>query len=365
MKNIIYVSNSILPDTSANSVHVMKMCNGFAENSGNVELLAKTKLKKIDHTELFNNYAVPSSFGIKLFCITSIPFHSVLISLIGFTYYILINLKKYHLIYSRNRHTSFILAILGVKQKYELHGISGLYLQRKIDQFICRSSSVTQIVAISKVLKDDLIDLLEIPERKILVAHDGADVLDIEKIKSARLDGAKQYNIGYVGSLLPGKGVDLICEVATQLPDIGFHIVGGSGELLLSYIENHKNINNLNFYGHVNQKKVQQFIKAFDAVVLPNSKRVITANGEDIGRYTSPLKLFEYLSFNKKILISRIQSFYEVVNEKQVIYFEPDNVDDLIRAINKLIKFNTYFNGCDLVKKRFSWRERAKKVYIS
>ncbi len=53
MSNLIYISNSILPSNSANSVHVMKMCNAFSKNGYNVTLLAKTDSREDDKTIFF------------------------------------------------------------------------------------------------------------------------------------------------------------------------------------------------------------------------------------------------------------------------------------------------------------------------
>ena len=48
--NILYISNSIIPSRTANSIHVMKMCQAFADNGHEVTLLAliiKVNLKKM------------------------------------------------------------------------------------------------------------------------------------------------------------------------------------------------------------------------------------------------------------------------------------------------------------------------------
>ena len=47
---IVYISNSTIPSKAANSVHVMKMCQAFADNGHEVVLLAPIEnfnMKKI------------------------------------------------------------------------------------------------------------------------------------------------------------------------------------------------------------------------------------------------------------------------------------------------------------------------------
>mgnify|MGYP001195289087 FL=1 len=45
---ILYISNSIIPSRTANSIHVMKMCQAFADNGHEVILLAPDKKKKYE-----------------------------------------------------------------------------------------------------------------------------------------------------------------------------------------------------------------------------------------------------------------------------------------------------------------------------
>ena len=40
---ILYISNSVIPSRKANSIHVMKMCQAFADNGHKVILLAPNK----------------------------------------------------------------------------------------------------------------------------------------------------------------------------------------------------------------------------------------------------------------------------------------------------------------------------------
>ena len=50
---ILYISNSIIPSKKANSIHVMKMCQAFADNGHEVILLAPDKKIKIKKKLMF------------------------------------------------------------------------------------------------------------------------------------------------------------------------------------------------------------------------------------------------------------------------------------------------------------------------
>ena len=44
---ILYISNSIIPSRTANSIHVMKMCQAMADNGHEVILIAPNQKKKL------------------------------------------------------------------------------------------------------------------------------------------------------------------------------------------------------------------------------------------------------------------------------------------------------------------------------
>ena len=64
---ILYISNSIIPSRTANSIHVMKMCQAFADNGHQVTLLAPDNKNKYEKgvKNIFDYYGVRENFKIK------------------------------------------------------------------------------------------------------------------------------------------------------------------------------------------------------------------------------------------------------------------------------------------------------------
>ena len=64
---IVYISNSIIPSRTANSIHVMKMCQAFADNGHEVLLLAPNYKEQNEKgiNDVFDFYGVRNSFKIK------------------------------------------------------------------------------------------------------------------------------------------------------------------------------------------------------------------------------------------------------------------------------------------------------------
>ena len=96
------------------------------------------------------------------------------------------------------------------------------------------------------------------------------------------------------------------------------------------------------FYGFVAHKNVGSYINALDICLLPNQKIVYaygsdkSNSNENISRFTSPLKLFEYMSHKKAIIASELPVLKEVLNKKNSILVESDNIDLWISSIKKL-----------------------------
>lgn len=64
---IVYISNSIIPSRTANSIHVMKMCQAFADNGHEVVLLAPDVKEQYEKsvTDVYEYYGVRKNFIIE------------------------------------------------------------------------------------------------------------------------------------------------------------------------------------------------------------------------------------------------------------------------------------------------------------
>jgi len=85
-------------------------------------------------------------------------------------------------------------------------------------------------------------------------------------------------------------------------------------------------------------------------------------------RYASPNKLFEYMDSAKPIIASNLPSVKEVLmNNKNCILFEPDNVDDLVDKIQFLSSSKELmYKIAENAKKdaqNYTWDKRVEKIY--
>ena len=119
---LVYLSNSILPSRTANSVHVMKMCQAFSDNGHEVVLLAPhikdLYEKKVD--DIYEFYGVKKKFEIKKLWYPNIWGGAFFYSLAIFIY--LLNNKDNYLVYGRFLYGCYLAALLKKKGILEEHG---------------------------------------------------------------------------------------------------------------------------------------------------------------------------------------------------------------------------------------------------
>jgi glycosyltransferase involved in cell wall biosynthesis len=168
-----------------------------------------------------------------------------------------------------------------------------------------------------------------------------------------------KFIVMYCGSLYEGKGVEKIFEMAKYESEILFVIIGGPETLIDKWHQ--VNLENLSFLGYISKEKIPFVLKTADVLVLPLNKKL------PYWKYTSPLKLFEYMASGVPILSSNIGSIPEVLNEENAYFFDPEDIND---AVNKLkcIKQN-YSEALERakqayedVKTNYTWDIRAKRI---
>ena len=227
---LVYLSNSIIPSRSANSIHVMKMCQGFTDNGHEVVLLAPNMKDKYEAgvDDIYKFYGVKKKFKIKKLWYPKFWGGAFFYSLAIFFY--LLNNKDFNIVYGRFLYGCYIAALLKKKVILEEHGSMTDTKKHVIMIFkkLLKNKNFEKLIVISDALKKIYLKKKYLDKTKIFVAHDGADeVLDFDI--TTNLSGDKDsLKIGYVGHLYKGRGIEIIIECAKKIDDMTFHIVGGN-----------------------------------------------------------------------------------------------------------------------------------------
>ena len=370
---ILYISKSIIPSRTANSIHVMKMCQAFADNGHEVVLLApdvKNHYEK-DIEDIYEYYGTRKNFNIKKLYHPNQKFGAFLYTLAIF-FYLLIN-KKFDLVYGRFLHGVYLATWLNNKVIYESHAPTFDKKNHRLIVFknLIKSKYFIKMVVISEALKNMYLEKRYLSNTKIQIAHDGADeVVNFDR-KIELLGHKENLKVGYVGHLYKGKGMEVIASLANKLDDdIEIHIIGGL-EKDIKFWKSKINSKNIFFYGFIPHKEVSSYINALDVCLLPNQKIVLAHGSEsskefmNISDFTSPLKLFEYMSHRKPIIASDLAVIREVLNEKNSILLKCDDIDLWINSIKNLKNLKNR----DLIANQalsdfynYSWKNRALLV---
>jgi len=370
---ILYISKSIIPSRTANSIHVMKMCQALADNGHEVILLAPNLKRQYETNveDIYEFYGVRKIFFIKKIWHPNLKIGALFYTLSIF-FYFLVN-KKFDLVYGRFLHGCYVAALLMNKVIFEIH--TPIYEEKnhklKVFKKLIKNKYFKKLIVISHALKNMYLENGYLSEKKIQVAHDGADEVINFNNKINLLGDKNSLKIGYVGHLYKGRGIDLVIEIAKQIKDMTFHIVGGLKEDV-EYWNNYSkslNISNIHFYGFVSPKIVGIYQNSFDIVLAPYANKVsVFGNKGDSSKFMSPLKIFEYMSSKKAIIASDLPVLKEILNIKNSILVEPENIRDWINAINKLRKQeDREYIAKNALKdfKNYTWKNRALQIVKS
>lgn len=326
---VLYLANSILPSRYANGVHIMKMCDALSGKGCDVVLLAKTHREGLKYSskEIHNYYGTKNSFRItrnfvpaftggSIFCIINIFLH-------------LLKQNRKTTIYARDPYGAFIGWVLGYNMIYELHGLPTNLIIKLIEKLLLKTNTV--FVYISTALRIKHSEYHKSAVKDCLVLHDGADPI----VSGPQKNEHRKIKAGYIGGLYPGRGIEMILQIAKQLRDIEFHIVGGD-DIQVSHYEGLSSPN-VFFHGYVRPARVPTMIITYDIVLMPYQVRLqIAGRKVDTSGWMSPIKMFEYMSAKKAIISSDMPVLREVLNESNAILVPPADLDSWVEAVRSL-----------------------------
>ncbi len=366
---LIYIANARIPTEKAHGIQIMQMCEAFSNSGIKVLLITPWRFNWIKR-DPFNYYGIKKNFRIKkLPCIDLIPLDFILKNLalwvqtISFLIFVKVYLmfKKYDILYTREQFTGLFFKDFIL----EIHSLS-----KKIKPFhkkIWKKSK--KLIVLTTFLKKRLIET-DVSGNKILVVPDGVDLekFDIgiskkEARKKLRLLQNKNL-IVYTGHLYDWKGVKTPIEASKLLNKNNLVIfVGGTKKdikNLKSQVSNSK-LENVLVVGHRPHSEIPYWLKAADVLVLTGTK---TSNISE--KYTSPMKMFEYMASKRPIIASDLPSFREVLNDRNAVLVKPDNAQVFLDGIKQTLE-NLHLS--DRISEqaykdvqKYTWNKRVEKI---
>lgn len=169
-----------------------------------------------------------------------------------------------------------------------------------------------------------------------------------------------QDSVIYTGAFFGWKGVADLVVAAAELPGFTIRLVGGDtsqADKLFADIGPAKA--KLQFEGRKPHSEIMAALSASCVAVLPNRP-------DTDSRFTSPIKLFEYMGAGCAVVASDLPSIREILDDDDAFWFSPGNPSALAAALRLAVADpeRTRMMGERLRKKaeNYTWQARARRL---
>ncbi|HEX8994096.1 MAG TPA: glycosyltransferase [Candidatus Paceibacterota bacterium] len=360
---ILYLANIRLPTEKAHGIQIMKTCEAFARLGHEVELVVPTR-KNFIADDPFSYYGVERNFTLTTLHAPDL----VRFGPLGFLFSALWFSERARLrrafwradvIYSRDAFVLAQYSLLGRRLVFEAHAKPSAS-----SRFVAKHAYRT--VVISNGLKEAYV-AAGIPSGRIVVVPDAVDEHRFDTVGSraeARetLGFAQDENlVVYVGHLYARKGADTLADAAGRLSDVRVVFVGGTTEDLAHFRARWGNVPNITIVGYVPPADVPHYLRAADVLVIPNSGK-----DEDASRFTSPMKLFEYMASGTPIVASDVPALREVLTSDEALFAAPDDAQALAEGVKQVFANRaaaiTRAAAAQQKAMAYTWAKRAEHI---
>ncbi len=360
MGNAYYIAEIFLPNKSAYSTHVVKMCNELSLKFQSTELLLFNTSRNITFKRLKKNYILR---GNKSFLIRNIFQNQNRINFIkriifAFKVATYLKDKKESFIITRSLISSFFLSLFRISHRAEIHNeIRGLTKFLLISLNFINSQYVKKVIFISSKLST------KFKVKKKIILHDAVDITNFKKPKFKK----NLKKVGYLGSFYKGRGIELIIELAKKNQNLNFYLIGKDK----NFIFDKKLTSNIKVLNHVPYSKVPNLLLNLDILLMPYQKIVqINSKSINTASYCSPLKMFDYLASGKIIISSNLPGITEILKDKiNSLIVESNNVNQWNDAIRNILKNKALSKKICLNAHKTAinntWEKRANKMILN
>lgn len=364
-KRIVYIARASVPSASTNSVHIAKISEAFVQQFKAFTLIVSKNDTSINVSEY---YGLKCDFDI---IEVKAKNNSRLGQLLWAKKAVkeAASLRAGHIV-TRDPFCALVAVLKGVETSLDLHGdvthlCGRFYRIMKWGPFV--NNKKLHLVMISQGLKAFYVCKYGVSSDRMQVLPDGCTLEDFEGISDREPElSRKRLRIGYFGKTLVGKGIDLIRRLAEMDPEDDFEIYGGT-KVASEAETGHVFSDNVHFHGHVPNAAIPGLMCDMDILLLPNQDKLMVM-GEDIGKFTSPLKLFEYMASGRVIIASDLPVIREVLNESSSYLADSTDEKAWKRAVD-MIKSDPDSAREKAARARaevekYTWKSRAVKMVL-
>jgi glycosyltransferase involved in cell wall biosynthesis len=381
---IALIAPTYLPARRANTIQVMKMAQAFTRLD-HVVLVSIPGLPEqpVSWQDLANQYGLQQQFGVEW-----LPVNPRLRNFdFGWRAVRQARRQGVDLVYTRHPQAAALAAQLGMPTILEVHDLPGGRVGPRLLRLFLRGSGAKRLVVITHhllhALEEQLGGAYKVQTRTpfCVVLPDGVDLERYQDLppplvarqflaQSGALPGldVERFTAGYTGHLYSGRGLNLILEMARRLPLDNFLLVGGEPASVeeTRQAAHSAGLENVWVAGFVPNANLPRYQAACDVLLMPYQRQVAASSGGDIGRFLSPMKLFEYLACRRPILTSDLVVLREILDEQSAVLLPPDDPEAWTQAIEALqkdpVRQGSLAQAAGTLAGKYTWDARARRL---
>lgn len=324
---IAIITNSRIPSLTANSIQAMKVTQALMQLGHEIRMFAPRETESVSRESLAAHY------GLRLIPDLELLPSEKHLKRFDFILHAQRAAKKFgaDLIYTWLPQSAVLGLWSGYPVVLEMHaGVSGVMGAWWLRQFWKAKGKRVMTVTTSALrnalerstkiqFKDDA--LFVAPNGVELEKYDGLPNLSEARHQLNLPDG---LTVGFTGHIYPGRGADLLFELAKQMPYINFLWVGGTPDLVDFWRAKltEANMTNVTMTGFVKHEIIPLYQAASDILLMPYSRSISASSGQDIAEVINPMKMFEYMASGRAIVSADLPSIREVLNDGNAVFVE-------------------------------------------
>jgi glycosyltransferase involved in cell wall biosynthesis len=362
------ITTSIVPSKTANSIQAVKVCHALKQIGHDIHLWVP-EYQRSNWDTIAEIYGISEQFEI-----TWLPF-SPKLKQYDFSWNSVQAAIKWgsDIVYTWALQAAFFANLRKKTTAMEFHDFPMGFMGPKLFQMFMQLQTQKLIMTTTRALANGIEERFNIKfdPKNLQIAPNGTDperYLDLPTPMIARKTlGMKEcFTVGYTGHFYPGRGMDLLTDIAKALPKVHFLWVGGQEKDTEPWkkILQNQSIHNVTLTGFIPNSKLPIYQAAADILVMPYAKKIEGSSGGNIAPVINPMKMFDYLSTGRPIIASNIPVFHEILDEKIAIFCNPEATKEWELAItqlleNKNLRKTMRLNALSSAEK-YSWKNRAE-----
>ena len=199
---------------------------------------------------------------------------------------------------------------------------------------------------------------------------------------------ADALTVGYTGHLYPGRGMSLMLDLARRLPQVQFLWVGGDPRdvaywraqfqgaatpLPIAALRDGEDrvgwggvVSNITLTGFVENARLPLYQAAADILIMPYERVITGSSGGNSAAYCSPMKMFEYMACGRAIISSDLPVIREVLNDHNAVLCPPEALEEWERALATLladpVRRTALARQAQRDAARYTWVARAQRA---